>query len=216
MNRLPHRAYWMIGALALAVAVGTAVASTPSTDTTPPPGVPSPAEARSMLIGLAIAPEGSLSGYSREKFPHWSTVSGSCNTREWVLRRDGTEVRTDPDCSAVSGGWSSPYDGATWSDPSDVDIDHVVPLAEAWRSGASGWPQSQRQAFANDLTNPQLITVTDHVNQAKGDKSPDQWKPPLRSYWCTYAVMWTSVKSAWKLTATDAEVAALQEMLATC
>lgn len=169
-----------------------------------------------MLAELTVAPEGSLSGYSREKFPHWSTVSGTCNTREWVLRRDGIAVQTGPNCSPTSGSWSSPYDGETWSDPSDVDIDHVVPLAEAWRSGASGWTQAQRQEFANDLADPQLLAVTDNVNQSKGDQSPDQWKPPLTSYWCTYAIMWTDVKHAWSLTATSDEVAALNSMLDTC
>ncbi|MGH3943233.1 MAG: HNH endonuclease family protein [Pseudonocardiaceae bacterium] len=183
-----------------------------------PPGIPSPAEAEAeeMLAELTIAPEGSQSQYSRAKFPHWITVSGTCNTREWVLRRDGMGVQTGPDCSPTSGSWLSPYDGATWFDASDVDIDHVVPLAEAWRSGASEWTQPQRQSFANDLNGPQLIAVTDNLNQAKGDRSPDQWRPPLMSYWCVYASMWTDVKHTWKLTATTTEVAALHDMLRPC
>jgi hypothetical protein len=97
-----------------------------------------------------------------------------------------------------------------------VDIDHVVPLAEAWRSGASGWTLSRRQSFANDLTRPQLIAVTDNVNQSKGDKSPDSWKPPLSSYYCTYARMWVRVKYVWSLTVTSAEKSSLTSMLATC
>lgn len=169
-----------------------------------------------MLAGLTVAPEGSSSGYSREKFPHWVTISGNCNTREWVLRRDGVGVQTGSNCYPASGSWPSPYDGATWYHPSDVDIDHVVPLAEAWRSGASGWSESKRTSFANDLSNPQLIAVTDNVNQSKGDQSPDQWKPPLTSYWCTYASMWIDVKYTWDLTATNAEVNALDNMLDTC
>lgn len=169
-----------------------------------------------MLTELTIAPEGAISGYSRAKFPHWTTVSGTCNTREWVLRRDGVGVQTGPDCYPTSGSWFSPYDGATWSSPSDVDIDHVVPLAEAWRSGASDWTHSRRQEFANDLRDPQLIAVTDNVNQAKGDQSPDLWKPPLMSYWCTYAEMWVDVKHSWDLTVTSAEVTALTDMLTAC
>ncbi|KAI5790471.1 hypothetical protein FPQ18DRAFT_390884 [Pyronema domesticum] len=83
------------------------------------------------------------------------------------------------------------------------------------------WPFSQattakRQQFANDLTNPQLIAVTDTVNQAKGDKSPDAWKPPLTSYHCTYARMWVKVKSVWELTVTAKEKSALTSMLNTC
>ncbi|HEX2297128.1 MAG TPA: DUF1524 domain-containing protein [Pseudonocardiaceae bacterium] len=181
-----------------------------------PPSIPAPAQAEAMLAGLTIAAEGSGRGYSREQFPHWTTVSGTCNTREWVLRRDGEGVRTGSDCHPTSGSWHSPYDGATWSKPSDVDIDHVVSLAEAWRSGASGWTTARRSSFANDLSSPQLITVTDNVNQAKGDQAPDRWKPPLRSYWCTYASMWIDVKHTWELTVTNAEVAALGAMLTTC
>lgn len=202
-------------ALALVLTLGTTLALAGPAGATPP-SIPSPAEAKSLLAGLTIASEGTGSGYSREKFPHWTTVSGTCNTREWVLRRDGVGVQTGSDCYPTSGRWPSPYDGATWYQPSDVDIDHVVPLAEAWRSGASGWTTSRRTSFANDLSNPQLIAVTDNVNQAKGDQSPDQWKPPLTSYWCTYASMWIDAKYTWNLTATGAEVATLDDMLQTC
>ena len=83
----------------------------------------------------------------------------------------------DSGCAATSGSWYSPYDGATWTAASDVDIDHMVPLAEAWSSGASSWTTAQRQAFANDLTRPQLIAVTDNVNQSKGDQDPAKWLP---------------------------------------
>jgi hypothetical protein len=88
-------------------------------------------------------------------------------------------------CQPTSGSWFSPYDGATWLDPADVDIDHVVPLAEAWRSGANTWTTSRRQSFANDLTGPQLIAVTDNVNQSKGDQDPSTWQPPRSTYRCT-------------------------------
>jgi hypothetical protein len=119
-----------------------------------------------------VATQGSTSGYSRDLFPHWITISGSCNAREQVLKRDGTSVVVDSACAATSGRWYSPYDGATWTAASDVDIDRVVPLAEAWRSGANSWTTSRRQSFANDLTRPQLIAVTDNVNQSKGDQDP--------------------------------------------
>src|SRR6266498_251402 len=98
-----------------------------------PPNIPDVTTARSELSQLRVAPDESMTGYSRDKFPHWITISGTCNTRETVLRRDGTSVVTDSSCAAVSGRWYSPYDGATWFAPSDVDIDHVVPLAEARR-----------------------------------------------------------------------------------
>jgi hypothetical protein len=202
--------------LAVAVVAGAALVATGTPAGATPPGIPSASTARAELSTLTVAPAGSGTGYSRDLFPHWHTVSGSCNTRETVLIRDGRNVVTDSSCAAVSGSWFSPYDGATWTAASDVDIDHVVPLKNAWISGASAWTTSKREAFANDLTHPQLIAVTDDVNQAKGDKSPDAWKPPLTSFYCTYARMWIQVKSTWALKVTSAEKSALTSMLNTC
>jgi len=110
----------------------------------------------------------------------------------------------------------SPYDGATWTAASDVDIDHVVPLGEAWKAGANEWTTAQRQAFANDLDNPQLVAITDNVNESKGDRTPDVWKPPLESFYCTYAKMYVKVKSVYDLTVKAAEKSALSDMLDTC
>ncbi|WP_374118760.1 HNH endonuclease family protein [Allokutzneria sp. A3M-2-11 16] len=181
-----------------------------------PPGIPDTGTAKSELAALRVAPEGPMTGYSREEFPHWGTVSGECNTRETVLKRDGTNVQTNASCAAVSGSWFSPYDGKTYTAASDVDIDHVIPLAAAWRSGAKAWTKERRTQFANDLANPQLIAVKDSVNQNKGDKTPDAWKPPVQGYWCTYAKMWTRSKAKWGLTITQAEKSALTSMLGGC
>jgi len=172
--------------------------------------------ARTELDQLVVGARGSMAGYSRDKFPHWETISGQCDTRETVLERDGRDVRTDAKCSPVSGTWRSPYDGATWTKPSDVDIDHLVPLGQAWESGASTWTTERRTELANDLTRPQLFAVTDNVNQAKGDRAPDEWRPPLRSDWCTYATDWIQVKRYYQLTVTTAEKAALTDMLGQC
>lgn len=98
-----------------------------------PPNIPSGSTARSQLAALRVAPVGTQSGYSRDLFPHWITQSGACNTREVVLKRDGTNVVQDSSCAAVSGQWYSPYDGAVWTLASDVDIDHLVPLSNAWK-----------------------------------------------------------------------------------
>lgn len=184
--------------------------------TATPPGIPSAATARTQLGSLRVAADGSMTGYSRDLFPHWHTVTGACNTREQVLKRDGTNVVTDSSCAATSGRWFSPYDGASWTAASDVDIDHVVPLANAWRTGARSWTTAKREQFANDLSSPQLIAVTDNVNQAKGDKSPDTWKPPLTTYWCTYSRMWIGSKHKWALTVNSAEKSALTSMLDRC
>jgi hypothetical protein len=125
-------------------------------------------------------------------------------------------VLVNSSCAATSGTWHSPYDGGTWTAASDVDIDHMVPLKNAWISGAWAWSTSRRESFANDLSHPQLWAVTDNVNQAKSDQSPDSWKPPLTSFHCTYARAWVEVKYVWALTVTTAEKSALTSMLNTC
>lgn len=181
-----------------------------------PPDIPSATTARSMLAGLTVAAEGSMSGYSRDLFPHWVTQSGTCDTRETVLKRDGTSVVTGSDCYPTSGRWYSPYDGATLSAASDVDIDHIVPLAEAWRSGASSWTTSRRQAFANDLQHSQLIAVSASSNRSKGDQDPSTWQPTVTSYRCTYARMWIGSKDAWGLSLQSTEKSALSAALDAC
>ncbi|MEU6532052.1 HNH endonuclease family protein [Streptomyces sp. NPDC046928] len=175
----------------------------------------SAATARGYLSQLTVAAE-NRTGYDRDLFPHWITQSGTCNTRETVLKRDGSNVVTDSSCAATSGSWYSPYDGTTWTAASDLDIDHVVPLAEAWDSGAGSWTTSRRQAFANDLTRPQLIAVTDNVNQAKGDQDPATWMPSRTAYRCTYVRAWVQVKYYYDLSVDSAEKSALQNHLASC
>jgi len=202
-------------AASAALTVTGLLATAPAAQASPPAPV-SAATARTYLAALTVKAEGSSTGYSRDLFPHWITQSGTCNTREVVLKRDGVNVVTDSACASVSGSWYSEYDGATWTVASDLDIDHVVPLAEAWRSGASSWTTSRRQEFANDLTRPQLIAVTDNVNQAKGDQDPAEWMPPRTAYRCTYARMWVHVKYAYGLSVDSAEKSALQSVLNGC
>jgi hypothetical protein len=175
-----------------------------------------PGEAKAQLAQLKVAVRGTMDGYSREKFPHWDKVDGACDTREQVLKRDGKDVTTNSDCAPKSGTWVSEYDGETWKKASDVDIDHMVPLGQAWVSGAKSWTQERREQFANDLIRPQLHAVTDNLNEQKSDKAPDQWKPPLVSYWCTYATDWIVVKSNYGLTITVPEKTALESMLQHC
>ena len=123
---------------------------------------------------------------------------------------------TDSACAATSGGWYSPYDGATWHAASDVDIDHLVPLAEAWDSGADNWTTSKRQTLANDLTRPQLLAVTDNVNQSKGDQDPATWWLSRTTYRCTYARAWVQVKYYYGLSVDSAEKNALSTVLNSC
>ncbi|MDT8910206.1 HNH endonuclease family protein [Amycolatopsis sp. PS_44_ISF1] len=180
----------------------------------PPPA--SAGDATKQLSELKIGERGSMTGYSREKFPHWDNQGHNCNTRELVLKRDGKDVKAGTDCNPTAGRWFSVYDGETWTKPDDVDIDHMVPLGQAWVSGARDWPQDKREQFANDLTRPQLFAVTDNLNQQKSDKAPDQWKPPLVSFWCTYATDWITVKHYYGLTVTTGEKTALTDMLGRC
>ncbi|MGW7427249.1 HNH endonuclease family protein [Streptomyces sp. NPDC054813] len=171
--------------------------------------------ARTYLASLTVATE-VRTGYARDLFPTWDTISGTCNTREWILKRDGSNVVTNSACTATSGSWYSPYDGATWTAASDVDIDHLVPLAEAWDSGARNWTTAQREAFANDVTRPQLLAVTDNVNQSKGDQDPATWMPSLTSYRCTYVRAWVQVKYYYNLSVDSAEKSALTGYLSGC
>ncbi|MGX1474301.1 UNVERIFIED_CONTAM: hypothetical protein RKD50_003109 [Streptomyces canus] len=203
----------ILGALTALIA-SVAVLNGPTASAALPTPV-SAATARTYLASLTVATE-NRTGYDRDLFPHWITQSGTCNTREVVLKRDGTNVVQDSACAATSGSWYSVYDGATWTVASDLDIDHLVPLAEAWDSGASAWTTARRQSFANDLTRPQLIAVTDNVNQAKGDQDPATWMPSVTSYRCTYVRAWVQVKYYYGLSVDSAEKSALTSYLANC
>ncbi|KAK3952246.1 hypothetical protein QBC32DRAFT_146400 [Pseudoneurospora amorphoporcata] len=205
------KSYIFASLLAAASSVIAAPAPMPT-----PPGIPSAASAKTQLASLTVKAAVDDGTYDRALFPHWITISGTCNTRETVLKRDGTGVVTDSACASTSGTWVSPYDGGVWHAASDVDIDHMVPLKNAWISGAKSWTTAKRQQFANDLNSPQLWAVTDNVNQAKSDQSPDSWKPPLASFYCTYAKSWVQVKYTWALSITSAEKSALTSMLNTC
>jgi hypothetical protein len=174
------------------------------------------AEALEQLQKLAVGEWASMSGYSRDRFDHWSAQGEGCDTRDEVLRRDGTAVTVAAECKIVEGTWFSVYDGETFTDPQNVDIDHMVPLANAWRTGAKEWTDEQREQFANDLVRPQLHAVGRSVNRSKGDQDPSQWRPPRAAYWCAYAQEWVAVKAHWHLSVTVDEKAALTEMLETC
>lgn len=171
--------------------------------------------AAALLDELTVASARSMRGYSRNRFPHWRKAGRNCDVRDTVLERDGEDIEVSG-CNVVGGRWTSVYDNRELSDPSDVDIDHMVPLANAWRSGADEWNDEDRGDFANDLDRPQLLAVSASSNRSKGDQDPSQWKPPNRDYWCEYAENWIAVKHHWKLTVTQAEKAALGDMLDSC
>ncbi|ARZ66071.1 hypothetical protein SMD11_0405 [Streptomyces albireticuli] len=180
------------------------------------PGLPSTAEARKALEKLTVAKWRPMTGYSRNAFPHWAQQGDRCDTRETVLERDGQGVKRDDQCRAVSGTWHSLYDDKTLTAASQADIDHMVPLANAWRSGADTWTTEKRKQFANDLTHPQLLASSAASNRSKGDQGPDQWQPPAKGAWCVYGRAWTSVKDTYGLTVTEDEKKMLGTMLGTC
>ncbi len=153
-------------------------------------------------------------GYDRGLFPHWIDGDGDgCDTRCEVLAAE----RHASLPGLPAGGWLSVYDGYSTDEPAELDVDHVVALAEAWRSGASSWPTARRTAFANDLGDQSsLIAVTAATNRSKGDSDPASWQPANRADWCAFATAWTTVKVRWALTADTAEVRSLRNMLVGC
>jgi Protein of unknown function (DUF1524) len=192
--------------------------SGPSSGATPGPSTTVPADP---LAGLRMGAEGPRTGYDRNLFGNWIDADHDrCDTREEVLQAQSTTPpQTDYSgtaCKVLAGDWVSLYDGAVLTDRTQVEIDHVVALAEAWDSGASAWNASRRHDFANDLTHPELLAVSSSTNHAKSDRDPAEWSPPKAGAQCAFASDWVAVKVAWDLSADPAEVTALRRMLATC
>lgn len=216
------RRVWAAAGVVGLLAVGGCKASTIAGPSDPPTtgggsSTAAPAAIRAELRGLKVAAEGSMRGYTREKFSIWARESDHCTARQDVLKRDGKKVVEQANgCQPKSGSWYSAYDGKTVTAVAQATIDHVVPLAEAWRSGADHWSPSQRKAFGNDLKDPQLVIASQRSNSSKGDSGPEEWKPADHGDWCTYATDYVEVKHHWKLTTTTAERSALTSMLATC
>jgi len=171
--------------------------------------------ARKELTTLTVDTPHSLEGYSRDKFEHWVENQWP-RTQEVVLRRDGKQVGVSQKAQETAKHWHSPYDDRILTTESDVHVDHVVPLADAWRSGADQWSPARRHKFANDLSTTQLIAVSVVANRSKGDQSPDQWVPPNTAYHCLYGRAWTHVKFTYGLSVTKSEKAALNSLLDTC
>jgi len=173
---------------------------------------------RTAVAALPVATE-VRTGYNRDLFPHWIDADGDgCNTRYEVLIAEATTPpRVGSGCTLSGGRWYSYYDNTSWTLPSDLDIDHVVALAEAWDSGARSWTTSRRQSYANDLGDSRsLAAVTDNVNQAKGDKDPREWMPPYASARCRYIQDWVAAKIRWRLTVDSAEKSSLTSIAAGC
>ena len=202
----------------LVLALLTAVVSTVLVGVGPAPTAHAAGETYSAPLTTAI---GSLTvatevrtGYLRSKFKHWVDADGDgCSTRLEVL---DIESETSVTCSNLAGGrWFSYYDRVSWTDSGRIDIDHMVPLAEAWDSGARNWTAAQREAYANDLGDYRtLVGVTDSVNSAKGDQDLAEWLPTYDR--CRYLREYVAVKIRWRLTVNSGEKTAMQNLAAGC
>lgn len=171
-----------------------------------------------VLAALPTAAE-RPAGYDRDAFRHWIDADGDgCDTRREVLITESmTGVTVRPGCTIVGGEWFSVYDGARTTESSTFDIDHVVALAEAWRSGADRWDADTRLRYANDLGFAgSLIAVSASSNRSKGDRDPSDWLPPRGSYRCDYAIAWIQVKYRWRLAVDSAERVALSGLVRDC
>lgn len=185
--------------------------SAPAAQAAPAPEVTTLADA----VGLVKVTEEDRTGYSRSSFKHWNSgddATDGCNTRAEVLLAEAVVAPTvEAGCKLTGGTWVSYYDGQEVTSAGSLDIDHMVPLAEAWDSGASGWSAVRREAYANDQVSAvSLVAVTARTNRSKSDQDPADWMPPSPEAQCRYVGEWVSTKLRWGLTADDRELEALK------
>ena len=203
-------------------ATPTRPAATVTPTPTPEPVRPGTPSEGGLVLQVSVAPvPADLPEYDRSEWRHWTDEDGDCqNARQEVLIAESAvavEFASDDRCRVSSGRWQGPYTGEVVTDPGDLDIDHMVPLANAHRSGGWAWGRERKREYANSMGyENHLIAAISSANRAKGSKGPERWRPPLKSYWCAYAVDWITVKNNWELTVTESEYTALREMLATC
>ena len=172
--------------------------------------------AQAFDLPLTVAAD-QLSGYERSLFKHWIDADKDrCDTRKEVLIQEAVELpKLGRGCVLNGGQWISSYDAIATNDYSTLDIDHMIPLSEAWRSGAWKWSPAQREAFANDLTDSRvLIAVTASLNRQKSDQDPSTWLPPENK--CNYVSNWIAVKVRYSLTVDPSEANALTSLVAQC
>ena len=124
------------------------------------------------------------------------------------------KFKTSRKCKVLSGKWHDPYTNKTFTDPALLDVDHVVPLKEAFLSGADSWPRKKRKLYANDLNyEGHLIAVSSSANRKKGAKDPAHWLPPNKAYWKEYVKIWLEIKKRWELKMDRSELKAIQNII---
>ncbi|MGW5002566.1 HNH endonuclease family protein [Streptomyces hydrogenans] len=187
------------------------------------PAAPAAAQVLNLADAVDLVPvaDESRAGYTRDKFKHWNAgldPADGCNTRAEVLQAEAVESpAVAAGCKLSGGEWFSYYDGQEVNDPAGLDIDHMVPLAESWDSGASNWDAKRREAYANDQdAAASLVAVTARSNRAKADRDPAEWMPPLPDAHCRYIGEWTATKLRWGLAADQAEADALKVYAEAC
>ncbi|MFF8842178.1 DUF1524 domain-containing protein [Streptomyces sp. NPDC015127] len=163
---------------------------------------------------VPVVPE-DPAGYSRDAFRHWNAGTrpgDGCDTRGEVLIAEAVKApTTGPGCALTGGTWLSYYDGQEVTDPADLAVDHMVPLAEAWASGASSWNAARREAYANDQgASTTLVAVTARTHRDRAGRDPADWIPPATDQRCRYVAEWVTTKLRWQLDADTAEMEALK------
>ena len=157
--------------------------------------------------------------YKRSNWQHWIDADKDCqNTRNEVLIRDSLKpvtFKSSKKCKVASGLWKCPYTGKIFTNPRKLDIDHVVPLKEAYLSGAYTWNKSKKKVFANDLQNPHhLLAVEAKANRTKGAKDPANWLPSLAE--CKYIKIWIQIKNNYNLGTDKVENRIIKEYTNKC
>lgn len=156
-------------------------------------------------------------GYNRSDWKHWSDLDGNkCDTRQDTLIKDGTDIvmRQGTTCRVESGKWIGPYNGETFTNPSDLDIDHIIPLEYASFHGGAKWDAKKKEQFANDPQN--LLATSAKENRSKGSKGPADYMPPREEFQCSYASSWINLSSKYNLSITDKDKRELSRALRTC
>lgn len=176
-----------------------------------------------LLATLPVRPREARTGYAREQFGHaWLDVDrNGCDTRDDILQRDLKDVRLEPGkrpCVVTAGRLADPYTNKDIAfergGGAQVDIDHVVALADAWTTGAAAWQPARRIALANDPLN--LLAVAASANRAKGGSSAETWLPDNPDYRCAYVARQIAVKAKYGLWITEDERDAMSEVLRAC
>jgi hypothetical protein len=158
--------------------------------------------------------------YTRTHFKHWQDFDSDCqNTRAEVLIEEnlnhyGELTYTSDKCKVVSGVWYNIYSGNYLFNAKDADVDHFVPLKDAWISGADKWSKEKREFYANYMGDKNhLIIVSSKDNRSKGDRSPDKWLPNNKGYHILYCKIWTDIKVKWGLTMSEEEYLFIKNIL---